>query len=433
MPTNTTTSDTAARFPWSITYRHLAYFLGAISGFVWLLPVFGPPGGGIEKTDTSSLIRYLRILGPLCVFLLVRQETLWRLRRLLARQITNGIVPRPVLRLIGLILTLGLVPLAAGLFSANSLFIVSAVLPLTISLFFLLGVILLDDLSFRRWVIGMTGSAVLFLAVGMMTSHFEPTSYYGRPRILLGFVHPIVTASVILAAFCFALLQISTRQFLEKRQVRERRVLFGVCGTATLLLMLLAQSRNVLISLCLGLLCLWIGVHVSRKIRVLIFSGLLFLPIGIYLFVLTGSPLNPVWVLLNDLSSQRLALLQSVLASSVSFGDPQQLFEPSNARLTALAEYVGFASTDSVFQSFFFNYGLISVVCFVALLFTLGWKLAFRVETVYPYSALCGIVFFFSLDAQGVTTSNLILFVVFAYAVRATVSLQAALDRFSPS
>lgn len=403
-----------------VTRRHLIYLLGAVSGFVWLLPVFGPPGSGPSSTDTSSFIRYLRIIMPLCVFLLVRPQNVIYLRHILRIKMSQGRLPRFTLRLLGLVLALGFVPLFAGLLSANFLFVISAVLPLTVSLISLVGIVLLDERDFREWVVGITGAATVMLIFGMVISHFEPTTYYGRPRILLGFVHPIHTASVILAAMAFGLL---TRfDWVQHPSPRLRRFLLSCYGGAGLLLMVLAQSRNILLSLCVGSFCAWVGGKTRFAGRFLIFLTLLFLPVSLYLFVLTGSERNPIWAAVNVLSSYRLGVLQSVLAQTVDLSDPKQLFEPSSARLTALSDYVGFASTDSVFQTFFFNYGLIALLSFFALLFVLGRKLSMKRTDIYPFGAICGIVLFFSLDAQGITTSNLILFTTFAYAVRAAVT-----------
>ncbi len=415
-------SDIVQRSWLSLTRKHAAYFLGAASSLFWLLPVFGPPGSGTSTADTSSVLRYLRIVLPLCIFFLVRRKTVEGLRRMLVLNVSRGAVPRALLRIAGLICALGLVPLSAGLLSGNLLFIVSAVLPLIVSLVFVLGTVLLDDENFQNWALGMTAAAAALLMYGMVTSHFESTSYYGRPRILLGFGHPIVTASVILAALGFVILREST--LYRQRPAGINRLIFGGYGSAALLLLLFAQSRNLLISLCVGFLCIWLGLRVRAKTRALIFTTILFLPIGLYLFVLTGSPLNPLWALLNDLSSQRLASLQTALALEIDLGDPQRLFEPSSARLTALSDYVGFAATDSVFQSFFFNYGLASLVCFLALLLALGWKLSAHKKDIYAFGAFCGMIFFFSLDTQGITTSNLVLFVIFSYAIRTAVSLR---------
>lgn len=405
-----------------LTLRHLSIFLGAISCFFWLLPVVGAPGGGTNGADTSSITRYLRIIMPLCVFFLIPLRRYLDVRRSIALRFATGVIPRSILRLLGMVLALGILPLAAGLFTANSVFLVTAVMPLVISLFFLLGVTLLEDFIFKNWVIGLTGAALLFLLIGIGTSHFEPTTYYGRPRILMGFVHPIHTASVILAAAGFVIL--TGNDWVRRKSLLMRWFLLGLFGSTVLVLMLLAQSRNVLLSLCLGLCCAWIGSRFGTRVRFFLFVIILVLPVGIYLFVLTGSPLNPIWAVLNDLSSQRLALLQTVLASSIDLGDARLLFEPSSARLTALSDYVGFSATDSVFQTFFFNYGLISLIGFMSLLLALGWNLALRPKNIYPYGAMCGIVLFFSLDAQGITTSNLILFVVFSYAVRTAVAFQ---------
>lgn len=400
-----------------LTRRFAFFLLGAVTGFIWLLPVFGTPSAEASAEDGSSVLRYLRLMMPLTVFAFVRAETVFGLLQSWLLEIPHGRVRRSTLGILAAMLVLGALPLFSGLLTANTTFIVSAVLPLTLSLMTLLGMTLLEERLLKTWVLGVTAPACLFLVLGIVTSHLEASTYFGRPRLLLGFVHPVSTASAILAVMIFTALAAEMRW--DKFTRRQRRLGLSIYGLVSLVLLLVAQSRNLLLSILVGLGCFGIAYRCRSGVRFGWFSLLLLLPLSLYAFILLGSPDDPVWAFVNQLSSGRLGFFQAVLTSNFDLSSGQGLFEAGNARLAALAEYAGFAATDSVFLSFLINYGVFSFLAFVGMLLWIGHRLSYTAQNAVPFGALCGVVLFFNLDAQGVTTSNLAVFIVFAYAVRA--------------
>lgn len=398
----------------------LAYGVGALMGLLWVAPLFGPPGADFTKQNNgASVLRFARLLVPLFVFLLVRRQAYEDVLSAAFLRLPRGRLSLSLVRLLAVILVLGLIPLLAGVLTANSLFLVSAVFPLTLSLITLVGIILLDDETLTQWVVGITAVTTLFLVLGMVTTHLAPTNYYGRPRVPLGFIHPIYTASVILGALMLAYLTLGERVRQMKRG--RRRVSAGCFLAAILLLLLAAQDRNQLVMLCIILFCLWLLPKVRRPARFSVFALLLLAPVLLYLFVILGSAENPIWAAMDKLSSGRLGFFQTILIANLDLSDPRTLVEPSVTRLSAFSQLISFTATDSVYLSFLINYGLLSVVGLVGFLLFLGYRLSAYTGTAGALSVLCGLVFFYGLDAPGLTTSNLVLFILLAYVVRMAV------------
>ena len=415
--------ETSAPSDIRIPRAWLVYGVGALMGLLWVAPLFGPPGADFTKQNNgASVVRFARLLAPLFVFLLVRRSAYEAILSAALVRLPRGRLSLPLVRLLAVILVLGLIPLLAGVLTANSLFLVSAVFPLTLSLITMVGIILLDEETLTQWVVGITAVTTLFLVLGMVTTHFEPTNYYGRPRVPLGFIHPIYTASVIIGAMMLTYLTLGGR---VQRMKRGRRTLiFGGGVAVSLLLLLAAQDRNQLLMVCIILFCLWLLPKIGRPGRFAIFALLLLVPVLLYLFVILGSAENPVWAALDTFSSGRLGFFQAVLTANLDLSDPRTLVEPSVTRLSAFSELVSFAATDSVYLSFLINYGLLSVVGLVGFLLFLGHRLSAYTGTAGALSVLCGLVLFYGLDAPGLTTSNLILFILLAYTVRAAVALR---------
>jgi hypothetical protein len=220
----------------------------------------------------------------------------------------------------------------------------------------------------------------------------------------------------VLAAMIFVPLAAETRW--SSFSLRHRRFWLGVYGLMSIFLLSAAQSRNLLLSILVGLWCFGIARGCGRAFRFGLFAFLLLVPICLYAFVLLGSRNDPVWAFMDELASGRLGFFQTVLIANLDLSSGQGLFEAGNARLAALADYAGFAATDSVFLSFLINYGIFPFLAFVGMLLLLGDRLSKNAREAAPFGALCGLVLFFNLDAQGVTTSNLAIFIVFAYVVR---------------
>lgn len=417
-----------SRFPIHITRRTQVYLTGALVGFIWILPVFGPPGNELGKQENgASALRFLRLIAPLFVVFLVRRQSYVEILSALLVRLPKGRISRSILLFVSTVLTLGIIPLLSGLLTINTLFLISAVFPLTLSLIALVGIILLDDETLKYWVMGVTAVTAAFLLLGMVTTHFESTMYWGRPRIVLGFIHPIYAASAILGTMVFLFLTFGA--YVQRMQTLQIFIYITVYLVASMTLLFLAQDRNQLSMLCIDLVCFAMMRRANEKTRFLIFAFLLLVPVALYLFVIFGSNDNPLWASIDKLSSNRLSFFQLVLSTNFDISDPRILFEASGNRQAEFSELVGFAATDSVYLTFLINYGLFALLSFVGFLLYLGVRLAQKPQYVGALALLCGLVFLYGLDASGITTSNLVLFILLAYAVRTAVSPKGVLFR----
>lgn len=406
-PTNQT------QFNVKITRKSLVIFTGAIMGFIWLLPVFGSPGSSLES---SSPLRYLRLIAPVLILALVRRKDIANIFQDLSVQIPRGRLPRREIQILASMLVLGVIPLCSNLLTANIPFLISVTLPLTFSSITLLGMLLIDKETFHHWMLGMTGMTTLFLLAGMLLSGFETTMFFGRPRVVLNFIHPTYTASAILGTMVFLslLCRIAVLRLSRSRQY----LVIGSGLIIGLALLQVAQSRNQQLSLCIGLICAWLMVRVGWRVRYIIFALLLIFPVVLYTFVLLGSPNDYLWDAIDKISSGRLGFFQTVLLQNFDLSDGRILFEAGGARQEAISELSGFAATDSIFLSFLINYGLIAMLAFVSWLMLIGARLARDARFAAPLGAFCGLITLYSFDASGLTTSNLLLFSVLAYIVR---------------
>ncbi|MBE3117167.1 MAG: hypothetical protein IMZ50_00240 [Candidatus Atribacteria bacterium] len=86
----------------------------------------------------------------------------------------------------------------------------------------------------------------------------------------------------------------------------------------------------------------------------------------------------------------------------------------------------GFASSESVYFSLYVNYGLVTLVSFFVFLLALAKRLS-QAHAPLAYGCLCAVTIFFAIDAQGVTPSNLAIFMVLAYVLREALRKSARL------
>lgn len=400
----------------------LVFLIGVVTGFIWIYPVFGPPGTNLSTQENgASALRFLRLIAPLFVLFLVRRQAYSEMLTNLFVHLPQGRIAYSTARLLAVFLVLGIVPLVSGLLTANSLFLISAVLPVTFSAVTLVGIILLDEETLKSWVLGVTAATTAFLILGMITTHFAFSTYWGRPRMVLGFIIPVYTASAILGAMIFLFLQIGPRV----RQMRRygRIAVIGVYLGVSLTLLQLAQDRNQLVMLCIALICTGFMRKVSGKTRFAVFATLLLVPVALYVFVIFGSDSDPLWAAIDVLSSKRLSFFQQILITSLDLSDPRILFEAGESRQAAFSALVGFAATDSVYLTFLINYGLFALLTLLGFLIFLGKRLASDPRDSAALGVLCGLVVLYCFDGIGVTTSNLVLFILLAYSVRTAVLL----------
>lgn len=420
MSMNAAIEPQQSEFSVRISRFWIVFGIGALVGFIWVLPVFGPPGVELSKQGNgASAIRFLRLIAPLFVFFIIRRPVYLKIAHSLLLYFPQGRISRAGLRIFGVILVLGIIPLASGLLTANTNFLISAVFPLTLSVITLIGLVLLDEKTLKYWVMGATAMTLIFLVLGMFTTHFEVTNYWGRPRIVLGFIHPIYTASAILGGMIFFFLTMGLR--VQKMPTATRFLVIGIYLVVSLVLLVLAQDRNQLVMVVLSMIGIVSLRKLGQRIKFSVFAFLLLLPVALYLFVIFGSDANPVWAAVNAYSSERLSFFQDILVANLNLSDSRILFEASENRQSAFTELAGFAATDSVYLTFLINYGIFALLLFVTFLLFLGKRLSEIPEATGALGILCGLVILYALDASGVTTSNLILFILLAYVVRTAV------------
>jgi hypothetical protein len=192
----------------------------------------------------------------------------------------------------------------------------------------------------------------------------------------------------------------------------------GIICIAAIALLYLAASRNTLVALLVILVGAVYAVFVRRPImRYGAAIALLLVTCAMYVVAAWGDRQDVLWGMVDEFSSGRMQGYRELTV------DLQQetlfaiLFGPSELMRNREAGFGGFAVIDSVYLTVYLNYGLVTLVSLFALLFALSRRLSGR-RAPLAYGCLCAIIIFFALDAQGVTPSNLAIFMVLAYAVR---------------
>lgn len=401
----------------TITYRRRtvqAFFLGAVTGFLWLLPVTGQPSVNAFENDATPL-RFLRLLAPLLIWLMLTRSRLEETLVAFLNKIPRGILPLQFLRIAFAGLVLGLIPFLIGLSTGSVPFFVSVAAPLVLSAIVLVGITLIEERDFRDWTLGIGFMALSFLLIGIARNGFAQTGYFGRPRALMGFIHPVHTGSAVIGALIF--LALFGQAWLRERSQWTRRLLTLLYLIVGFGLLYISQSRNILFAVIIGVLGAWLARRYGFRTRFVFVAAILGIPLLLYAFVLLAERGNPIWDYVNALSSARLITYQAVLRSLIDQGGVG--FTANASRLEALSTYAGFAAADSVFLSFLVNFGLVGIGSFLALIVALGWRLSLSRLHAVPFGALCAMIVLFTMDAQGATTSNLIQFILFAYTVRA--------------
>ena len=389
------------------------FLVGLIVGFFWLLPVSGPPRRDVFEGEITVL-RVLRLVLPLAVWLLVERREAARLLHSFLYRFPAGRFPLLPLRIAAFCLVLGFFPLLAGLLNRSVPYIVSVVAPLVLSVLVLVAIVLLEERALREWALGVCFAALAFLIVGLLRFGFSESSFFGRPRAMMGFTHPLITASAALSAMLF--FGLYGRERLSRRWRVPARILPPVYALVTFFLLQISQSRNMLLSTLVALCLYLLARHTSALTRIAVFVPLLIGPMLFYAFVLYSPPTDPLWEWLNAQSSHRLGYYQKLLRDLVEMGG--SAIAPDANRLDAISEQLGFAAADSVFLSYLVNYGIGSLCLLVLLFGVIGWQLARSRQNALAFGIFGGLMVFYNLDAQGLTASNLIVFILFAYTVR---------------
>lgn len=378
----------------------LFFGLGALAGYFWLSPVFVPPGSLPLTEGGLSVERIMRVFGVLLVFPLVAGSALHLPLR------------ERVLRLA--LWTFACAPALSLLLNPNVNFLVGTIGPFLAGGLALVCLSALKPDEFASWVAGVGLVATVFLMLGLRQYGLETSGFYGRPRSHMGFIHPTQTATAIFVAGLFSL-QVA-RRFLRRSRLLRRLMLAGIAISAGTLL-LAADSRSTMLVSLLVALCAGFAQVVKRPaIRLALVSLLLIMPIIGYAVAMWGDTQSDLWIALESFSSERLITYRE---------SASRLAEAS--LLTALigpplqSAGGGFASAESAYMSVFLDFGFLTLISLFVFLLVLGWQLS-RAHASLAYGCLCAVTIFFAIDAQGVTPSNLAVFLLLAYAVRCALS-----------
>jgi hypothetical protein len=382
----------------------LLFALGVVSGYFWLAPVFVPPGSESLHESGITLARFLRVISILFIFPLV------------FKRIPQMFLSQRIVRLTLLVFTF--VPMLSLLFFPDRDFLVATFGPFFIAGLSLLCLCALRSGEFSIWVLGTGFAAFVFLSLGLSVYGLETASYYGSERASFGFIHPTQSSAVVLMAGIFIALCIDK---IWRAHRRMRRFLLGICVVSITFLVILAYSRNMI--LLFVLISFGSGFYILVRhvnLRLLMASFFLILPVIFFGIAVYGDSNNFFWILLDEFSSKRFSAYQDLKTSMSRETIVSILFGPS-VYSQGIGETRGFASSESAYFSIYVNFGIVTLINFFMLLFIVAKRLSQRVRPL-AYGSLCALSIFYTIDAQGVTSSNLAIFLVLTYVLRSALS-----------
>lgn len=382
----------------------LFFLLGALAGYYWLLPVFVPPGSPPLTEGGLSIERIMRVAGILLVFPLVAGRAI----RLSLRE--------RILKLVFWVFVL--VPAISLLFNFNINFLVGTYGPFLAGGLALICLAALKPEEFTAWAAGVGMVATLFLIFGLCQYGLGPIGGFSmstdRIRSHIGFIHPTQTASVIFVAGLFSVQFV--RWFLRRLRWLRWPVMAGViAGIAVLLLA--ASSRNTALAAFLIVMGAFYARFMKEPVgRLVLILALLLVPLVGYTVAVFGDMHSELWIALDSFSSYRFITYRE-LAERFSDVSPLMVLIGS----PQWSAGGGFASAESVYMSVYLNFGLLTLASLFVFLLILGWRLS-RAQRPLAYGCLCAIIIFFAIDAQGITPSNLAVFLLLVYVVRNVLS-----------
>jgi O-antigen ligase len=381
---------------------------GIVVGVLWLMPVFTPPASGGGEDQGFALARFVRVLSVGLILPVVAG----RLPSMLARErvlrlAAVGFLVLPLLSVVNF-------PVVAHL--------VATVGPYVVGGGSLLCLAALRDAEFRAWLQGVGLAAAAFVAVGVARYGFEATTYYGRPRVHLGFVHPTQSASALCAAALFAATVLAAT--LRRRPVLRRTALTGLV-VATGAMLVLVSSRNTFLLLCAMLLFAGYARAVRSPLgRFVAFASVVALFPAMMWFALRADVQSAAWQIANLLGSARFIIYRRLLAGLADEDAFSLLFGPTYVLRELKENATGFAAADSTYLTILLNYGVVTTLAFYAFWLLVGARLCRRGGAV-AYGVFCSVSLYLLLDAQGVTPSNMLVFGMLAYSVRAALRREA--------
>lgn len=378
--------------------------IGIFLGLSWLLPVYERPGWGVFTQYHNNWARYLRVLAPLSIVLI--GTFTWSKRQVYSLSSYLAVVIFFVLPLINFTIV------------EHTDYLIYGCLPLVVG-----GLVLFSSVSLTRetllalafWV-GFV--ALVLVAWSIVRFGVERHLFYGRPRAHFGFLHPVDSSCALVAAG-FAFYRIVARLF---RNIASLRVIAKVAVITTLIYFLnIAESRNLSLMVFMALATWWL-VNLSSR-RSLVPQMTFFAISVVVLFYLYAGALvdaeNPFLKYIDRLTSYRIMMNRTYLGNFFGSFTWQRLFgEAINFNLAPLHVRRTFSAVDSVALSLMSNFGALMMATFQIWMLWTGW-VAFKEGDALKCAAWVAFFVGIAFDAQGLTTSNLLLFFMMCLFFRA--------------
>jgi hypothetical protein len=401
----------------------VAFLQGLLLGFVWLFPVYEPPSREIVPMIQGSW-RVIRVIATLALI----GMPLFFGFRFSKKHLTS-----PAFFFQTIIFFL--IPfICSALVTRDVTTLQFAVIPLllTWSCFVLLGY--QTQYSIQGLLCGIATAGFIFICLKLVSQGIEMSTHYSRSRALFGFRHPLDSASACLAILTGALASISTKRGIIARLFFAIIVILAIIGIN------LTGTRNILLyvagtSLGGGVL---LALRNRRLTRVLVFSLIGVIPLFVTsLFVL--SDLGAKVVDTNpDATNSIIHRLHAIktIRSEINF-KLQNNWGPSfQLEYGPIAN--GFSVYDSVYLNYWHHFGYFGFLLFNFSWIGLGLVLAYKKpdnNLTYYWCAgsWIGLSLFFTFDGQGLTISNLSLFLPFALALSQSNRIDTSLSMSSKS
>ena len=389
---------------------------GLATGLAWLLPVYNLPFLGQDMPPLERMIRIVvpMVMAALPILISGRWKTRWYSST-------------------GLFLLVGVYcgfPVLAGLLSGFRMdWVYFSLAPLLMSLA-LIAIGLVAELDY--WESLMQGIALvagILICKRLMLYGFEESTFFLRPRAHFGFRHPTATAAALLSVLWGWLV------FVPKLFSRNRIVASAIGFTVIAFAVGKSDSRNSLLFLALwgfGAVLIWFcdGKRPTLwKFCVVAFwlanCLLLFGTILLHAPALK-SLVGPIDALVSGRlasASQFIAALTG--ASFTLLGPGWQSFYPDGIK--------GFAVADSVFLSYWAHFGLLPIFALLSFWLWIGLRIG-RVRTEGPLDYVAkaswfGLSSYFMFDGQGLTVSNLSLFLPLVWLFRISITRPISLPK----
>lgn len=385
----------------------IATLCGVLMGVVWLVPFYSSPETG-HNAYLPPALRALRmftpvIVGTIALFSAGGFKLKWK-----------------NISALGLVLmssTFVLFPAVAVIKARmNESEIAFGFLPLALSFFSALIVMVTPAKFWRQVMIGIGLLSLGLISLRLYNHGFELSTFYFRPRAHLGFNHPLVTSAAILSClWCIYLVP-------PWSNARYVHAIFLLCALVVAGVGLMyADSRNSLLFLvawALGSLFWVISKSFSPLLwKAVVFCTWLLVPAAISFLAWQWRPqASTDFIAANNVASGRLfaagQLIDLFISRSFSLVGPSWVEIDPN----------GFAVADSVFLSYWGHFGFVSIVLLLVFWLWLGIRLrGARFHSSLDYigaGAWFGLTGYFLFDGQGLTVSNLALFLPLTWLLR---------------